>query len=791
MRRVLLGAALGALLTILVAAPAGAVPANEVLIAKNLQRLGVVPSYATPAMARAAAHALAATGTQYPVKPAVGKAAQSEALGRYLSARVVAGKGASAYATNALVLLVEFGSGAWPDGDSTGHSVDGPVHGQIMPPAPDDNATFWPGDFSPMHYQQMLFGNSYPIYGTLGLRTAGAEMATKVAGANGLAFATQLRGTSDDTMRNYYLEQSHGAYTVQGDIKDWVTLDLPESYYGADSDPWNSSDDLTGPVWRVARDAIVRFAENNPGFDWGRYDQENPWGITGRDFDRPDGYLDHLILIHAGSDQSAGGGAQESDAIWAHSWGIYENYAGGPGDGPGMMIPGTDGQGPQGLGIWAYNYTINPEDGDVGVFCHEFGHDLGLPDEYDYSSATGDATSGFWTIMASGSWLGRQWGIGTKPAAMNVWDKSALGFVQPKVVKRGRTATVRLEAAATGSADATGVKIELPKATHTTTLSGRDGAGEWYSTMGNGIDVVLDVRDPVEVGPDTDLSYRTWYDIERDYDYGWVLASADGGDTWDTLKEYTGSDTDRWADVETVDLSAYEGESILIRFEYMTDGGVALKGWEVSDVAIEDVVLPASAFSSDGWIRVDGEWKRKTDRYYIAEYRTYDGFDESLKNCYQWNYDYDNWVDWFSYNKGLHLIYRDTFYMDNDVSTHVGRGGWMVVDSHPMPAGVAYSDGADDYLGFWRPRIQVRDASFSLKPTQTQSIYFVDYDQGWGVAESTAPGRAAQPKFNDARTYWYDDAPEAGVKIPRNLGVRVVVKSMRAETMTVHVDNVK
>ena len=78
-----------------------------------------------------------------------------------------------------------------------------------------------------------------------------------------------------------------------------------------------------------------------------------------------------------------------------------------------MMIPGTDGQGPQGKGIWAYNYTINPEDGDIGVFCHEFGHDLGLPDEYDYSSTTGDATSGFWTLMASGSWLGRQWGLGT------------------------------------------------------------------------------------------------------------------------------------------------------------------------------------------------------------------------------------------------------------------------------------------------------------------------------------------------------------------------------------------
>ena len=140
---------------------------------------------------------------------------------------------------------------------------------------------------------------------------------------------------------------------------------------------------------------------------------------------------------------------------------------------------------------------------------------------------------------------------------------------------------------------------------------------------------------------------------------------------------------DRWADVQTVDLSAYEGKDVRIRFEYMTDGGVALKGWEITDVAVENIVLPASAFASDGWIRVDGEWQQKTDRYYIAEYRTYDGFDESLRNCYQWNDDYASWVDWFSYNRGLHLIYRDTFYQDNDVATHLGAGGWMVVDAHP------------------------------------------------------------------------------------------------------------
>ena len=58
-RRILVGVAFGALLAIVAAAPAGAVPPDEILIAKNLKRLGVMPSYATPPMARAAAHARA------------------------------------------------------------------------------------------------------------------------------------------------------------------------------------------------------------------------------------------------------------------------------------------------------------------------------------------------------------------------------------------------------------------------------------------------------------------------------------------------------------------------------------------------------------------------------------------------------------------------------------------------------------------------------------------------------------------------------------------------------------
>ena len=85
--------------------------------------------------------------------------------------------------------------------------------------------------------------------------------------------------------------------------------------------------------------------------------------------------------MHAGEDESAGGGAQGADAIWAHRWYAYGTDAGatGPADNKagGAQIGDT--------GIWVGDYTIQPENGGLGVFAHEYGHDLGLPDLYDTS----------------------------------------------------------------------------------------------------------------------------------------------------------------------------------------------------------------------------------------------------------------------------------------------------------------------------------------------------------------------------------------------------------------------
>ena len=79
----------------------------------------------------------------------------------------------------------------------------------------------------------------------------------------------------------------------------------------------------------------------------------------------------------------------------------------------------------------------------------------------------------------------------------------------------------------------------------------------------------------------------------------------------------------------------------------------------------------------------------------------------------------------------------------------------------------------------------MRDAAFSLKPTRTQSIYFADYDQGLAVGESTATGKAAQPTFDDAQGLLVRRRSRGRDEDPRNLGVRIRVKSMGSDSMTI------
>jgi len=115
---------------------------------------------------------------------------------------------------------------------------------------------------------------------------------------------------------------------------------------------------------------------------------------------------------------------------------------------------------------------------------------------------------------------------------------------------------------------------------------------------------------------DVTLSYRLWYDIETDYDYVYLLVSEDGED-WQFIETPNGTDADPvgnnygwgyndvsggWIE-ESVDLSAYAGQSIWLRFEYVTDAAVNGEG-----LLLDDVSFPAVDYFSDfeedegGWL---------------------------------------------------------------------------------------------------------------------------------------------------------------------------------------------
>ena len=50
-----------------------------------------------------------------------------------------------------------------------------------------------------------------------------------------------------NSMRNFYIEQSSGRYTVAGDVTDWVTVPDTAAVYGADPD---------SNVWSFLQDSI-------------------------------------------------------------------------------------------------------------------------------------------------------------------------------------------------------------------------------------------------------------------------------------------------------------------------------------------------------------------------------------------------------------------------------------------------------------------------------------------------------------------------------------------------------
>ena len=160
--------------------------------------------------------------------------------------------------------------------------------------------------------------------------------------------------------------------------------------------------------------------------------------------------------------------------------------------------------------------------------------------------------------------------------------------------------------------------IQFTGSTVTKLLPANPYSGEYafWSNKGDESDMTLTREfDLTNVSGPIELSFRTWYDIETDWDYVYVEAS-ENGETWDILLTPSGTSTDPsgnsygwgytgvtpdWIE-ETIDLSEYAGKKIFIRFEYLTDAAVNGEGFMVDDVTVE-----AAGYKSD-FEADDGGW---------------------------------------------------------------------------------------------------------------------------------------------------------------------------------------
>lgn len=204
------------------------------------------------------------------------------------------------------------------------------------------------------------------------------------------------------SMKKYYSDMSLGALTLNficvGPFRAPKTL----AYYGANDSYGNDRHpgELVGAAVDMAEAA---------GLDFSQFDNDR------------DGTIDGLLVAHAGPGEEMGGNEYGSDAIWSHAWNLSSamDFL----DGPGARLY-------DGVRIDSYSlqpeFYENPGDSTIGIFCHEFGHLLGLADMYDTtyeSKGMGD-----YTLMSGGSWLGPSFN-GSVPAPLTACERAQLGWV--------------------------------------------------------------------------------------------------------------------------------------------------------------------------------------------------------------------------------------------------------------------------------------------------------------------------------------------------------------------------
>ncbi|MEI5908794.1 immune inhibitor A domain-containing protein [Bacillus spongiae] len=611
---------------------------------------------------------------------------------------------------------------------------------------PEDTDMYY-ADYAKEHYEDLVFGEN------------GYE------GPNGENLIS---------MKQYYEQQSGGAYTVDGAVAGWYEAEHPAAYYGAANGDSNDTDARS--LVREALDA----AAADPTIDLADFDKEDRYDLDGDgDLREPDGLVDHLMIVHSSVGQEAGGGQLGEDAIWSHRWNLGGVYG----------IEGTETD----VSYWdglmaAYDYTVQPADGAAGVFSHEYAHDLGLPDEYDTQYTGQGEPVSYWSLMSSGSWAGII--PGTEPTGFSAWAKEELqasmggnwlhgGEINIEDLD-GKGLEAVLDEGVSKGTNLDALRVNLPQKEQVINTPAT-GSYEYHSQSGHDLDNSLVTTVDLTNATSGALNFKAWYQIEQGWDFGSVQVK-DGNDDWVAIQGnitttddphgqnpghgITGS-SDGWVDA-SFDLSAYAGKEVQVKINYWTDPAAAEAGLYVDDVQVVvdgaevlfDGAEGEAVVDLDGFVKTDGKFF--SDHYYLLEWRTHNGVDEGLKHIRRGD-------SLMTFDDGLIVWYVDDSYDNNWTGAHPGEGFLGVVD-------------ADQKTLYWSDdsvastRYQVHDAAFSLDKSEKM---FLDYSDLLGIT-LTDNYTKRNPLFDDSKNYLNAGLPDAGRNVP-NYGLNIRVTGQSAD----------
>ena len=226
------------------------------------------------------------------------------------------------------------------------------------------------------------------------------------------------RGYADNqavgSAQDYYYACSNGQFKPQFDVYGPYELDSVMAYYGT------NVNDVDGNPAQMIVDACTKA---NKDVNFSDYDLDN------------DGIIDNVFVYYAGYSEAEGA---PSATVWPHRWTVMpvEIYGAKNGNTLSSRSQCTF----DGKRVYGYACTaeLKGKTGSlmcgVGVFCHEFGHVLGLVDLY-HTQNSRKPTLNTWDIMDGGSYSDAQ----RTPPLFSAFERYVVGWETPRQILHPET----------------------------------------------------------------------------------------------------------------------------------------------------------------------------------------------------------------------------------------------------------------------------------------------------------------------------------------------------------------